>query len=100
MDIIYAQPVHMQQKKLHMHKTCNRAIIIIICNRQAIHEYILYFELQAYESGEMLTGELKKELIIVLQKLVSDHQTRRAAVTDEIVKQYMTPRPLNFKLKQ
>ena len=55
---------------------------------------------QAYESGEMLTGELKKEIIKVLQKLVSEHQTRRAAVTDEIVKQYMTARPLDFKHDQ
>lgn len=55
---------------------------------------------QAYESGEMLTGELKKELIQVLQKLVLEHQQRRAKVTDEIVQQYMTPRPLNFKLGQ
>lgn len=46
----------------------------------------------------MLTGELKKELIDVLQKLVGDHQAKRAKVTMDIVKQYMTPRPLNFKL--
>jgi len=44
----------------------------------------------------MLTGELKKELIIVLQKLVADHRKRREAVTDEIVKQFMSPRPMNF----
>ena len=48
----------------------------------------------------MLTGELKKELVAVLQKLVCEHQQRRAAVTDDIVKQFMTPRPLNFKLGQ
>ena len=46
----------------------------------------------------MLTGELKKELISVLQKLVGGHQERRKAVTDDIVRQFMTPRPLNFKL--
>ena len=45
----------------------------------------------------MLTGELKKELVSVLQKLVSDHQERRKAVTDEVVYQYMASRPLNFK---
>ena len=48
----------------------------------------------------MLTGDLKKELIKTLQKLVSEHQKRRAIVTDDVVKQYMTPRPLNFKLAQ
>lgn len=53
---------------------------------------------QDYESGRMLTGELKSELISVLQKLVGDHQERRKEVTDEVVRQYMTPRPLNFKI--
>ena len=45
----------------------------------------------------MLTGELKKELITVLQKLVGDHQERRRHVTDEIVNEFMTSRPLTFK---
>ncbi|KAL3831668.1 hypothetical protein ACJMK2_023391 [Sinanodonta woodiana] len=49
-----------------------------------------------YTSGELLTGDLKKELITVLQKLVSEHREKRAQVTDEIVKQYMTPRKLAF----
>ena len=46
----------------------------------------------------MLTGELKKELISVLQKLVGEHQERRKTVTDDVVIEYMTPRPLNFKM--
>ena len=44
----------------------------------------------------MLTGELKRELVTVLQELVGQHQERRQAVTDELVKEFMTPRPLNF----
>lgn len=56
--------------------------------------------LQAYESGEMLTGELKKELIAVLVQLVGEHQERRKTITRDVVQQYMTPRPLNFKLAQ
>ena len=44
-----------------------------------------------------MSGELKKELISVLQSLVSGHQERRAAVTDEVVTRFMTPRPLDFK---
>jgi tryptophanyl-tRNA synthetase len=55
----------------------------------------LPFNFQQYESGQMLSGELKKELIAVLQKLVGDHQARRANVTNEIVKKFMTPRSLN-----
>ena len=42
----------------------------------------------------MLTGELKKELIGVLQALVAEHQELRAVVTDSVLKKFMTPRPL------
>ena len=46
----------------------------------------------------MLTGDLKKELIAVLLHLVGEHQKKRQVVTEEVVKQFMTPRPLNFKV--
>ena len=49
-----------------------------------------------YSSGQMLTGELKKELISVLQELVRNHQEMRETITDDIVKQFMEPRKLNF----
>ncbi|KAJ8895995.1 hypothetical protein PR048_001336 [Dryococelus australis] len=49
-----------------------------------------------YTSGAMLTGELKKVLIEVLQELVSKHQERRTSVTDHIIQQFMQPRKLNF----
>lgn len=51
---------------------------------------------KGYTSGEILTGELKKELIEVLQPLVAAHQEARNKLTDEIVKQYMIPRDLGF----
>ncbi|XP_068982599.1 tryptophan--tRNA ligase, cytoplasmic isoform X2 [Bombus flavifrons] len=51
---------------------------------------------KGYISGEILTGELKKELIEVLQPLVAAHQEARNKLTDEIVKQYMIPRDLGF----
>lgn len=44
----------------------------------------------------MLTGELKKVLVEVLQPLIAEHQARRKAVTDEIVKEFMTPRKLSY----
>ncbi|XP_050404918.1 tryptophan--tRNA ligase, cytoplasmic [Patella vulgata] len=50
-----------------------------------------------YKAGTLATGDLKKELIAVLQKIIGDHQAERKKVTDEIVKQYMTPRRLNYK---
>ena len=49
-----------------------------------------------YSSGAMLTGEVKKELIGVLQEMVAEHQERRSAVTDEVVRQFMEVRPLDF----
>lgn len=57
----------------------------------------LSFSLQDYASGALLTGELKKMLIDTLQPMISQHQERRKQVTDETVKQFMTPRPLIFK---
>ncbi|ORZ03538.1 hypothetical protein BCR43DRAFT_483535 [Syncephalastrum racemosum] len=46
---------------------------------------------QAYKSGEMMTGELKKRCIEVLQKVVADFQAKKKSLTDDIVKQYMDP---------
>lgn len=52
---------------------------------------------KAYESGEMLTGELKALCIKELQAFVKDFQERRAKVTDEVITEFMTPRPLSFR---
>ncbi|XP_070835831.1 tryptophan--tRNA ligase, cytoplasmic isoform X1 [Chaetodon trifascialis] len=52
---------------------------------------------QDYSSGALLTGELKKILIETLQPIIAQHQERRKQITDDVVKQFMTPRPLNFK---
>jgi len=52
-----------------------------------------------YTSGKLLTGELKKELISVLQPIIAAHIERRKLVTDDMVKEFMTPRALNFKHK-
>lgn len=49
-----------------------------------------------YSSGAMLTGEVKKELIVILQELVKEHQDRREKVSEEIVEQFMSVRPLSF----
>ncbi|KAG7259702.1 hypothetical protein CRUP_017140 [Coryphaenoides rupestris] len=51
---------------------------------------------QDYTSGALLTGELKKLLIETLQPMITAHQENRKNVTDEMVKQFMTPRPLDF----
>ncbi|GAC74158.1 hypothetical protein PANT_10d00041 [Moesziomyces antarcticus T-34] len=37
----------------------------------------------------MLTGELKQKCIAVLQKVVSNFQQKKAAVSDELVREFM-----------
>lgn len=49
-----------------------------------------------YSSGEMLSGEIKKELIEILQPLVRKHQEKKTAVTDEVLDQFFQVRPLKF----
>ena len=49
---------------------------------------------QQYKSGEMLTGDLKKRCIEVLQRLIADFQEKRASITDELVKEFMAIRPM------
>ena len=57
----------------------------------------LITHLQDYTSGRLLTGELKKLLIDVLTPLITDIQERRKNVTDEMVAEFMRPRPLKSK---
>uniref|UniRef100_A0A7S1XAY3 Tryptophan--tRNA ligase, cytoplasmic n=1 Tax=Compsopogon caeruleus TaxID=31354 RepID=A0A7S1XAY3_9RHOD len=52
---------------------------------------------EAYASGNMLSGEIKAELIRVLQPLVAQHQERRAQVTDDVLAQFMNPKRMNVK---
>ncbi|KAG1441203.1 hypothetical protein G6F56_011588 [Rhizopus delemar] len=42
-----------------------------------------------YKSGELMTGELKKKCIEVLQAFVAGFQERKSKVTEEIVAYYM-----------
>lgn len=49
-----------------------------------------------YSSGRMLTGEIKQEIITILQQVVAEHQHNRKLITDDLLKQYMTARKLNF----
>lgn len=49
-----------------------------------------------YESGRMLTGEVKKILIKELQKLIGEFQERRKNVTQEVVEQFFAIRMLEF----
>lgn len=78
------------------------------CSIDVSYQYLKFFldddeKLESvgkqYASGAMLTGELKKLLIDTLQPIISAHQARRASITNEEVKLFMTPRNLNFSGK-
>lgn len=51
---------------------------------------------QAYESGEMESGQIKKKCTEVLQEYVRGFRERRKAVTDEIRDEFLRPRHLEF----
>ncbi|KAH7117437.1 tryptophanyl-tRNA synthetase [Dactylonectria macrodidyma] len=52
---------------------------------------------EEYSSGKLLTGELKSICIDHVQQYVQAFQQRRASVTDETVKGFMTPRALQWQ---
>lgn len=74
------------------------------CEVDVSYKYLTFFfenddKLQQiekdYTSGALLTGELKKILIETLSPIVQRHQERRAKITDEELKLFMTPRKLS-----
>ncbi len=50
-----------------------------------------------YKKGAMLTGEIKKRCADELATFVTAFQARRANVTDEILAEFMRPRPLMMR---
>lgn len=51
---------------------------------------------EGYRKGEILSGEMKKECIAVLQEFVGAYQERRSKVDDEIVDKFMKPHKLVY----
>jgi len=49
-----------------------------------------------YSTGKILTSEVKKILIDTLVGMVERHQIARAAITEEVLDTFMTPRKLYF----
>lgn len=49
-----------------------------------------------YSAGKMMTGEVKKILIEIMQKMITEHQQRRSQITDADVRKFMEIRPLKF----
>lgn len=54
----------------------------------------------SYRKGDLLSSEMKKECIEVIQKVVGEYQERRAKVTDEVAKEFMTPHKLSLYSKE
>lgn len=50
-----------------------------------------------YRSGELLTGEMKKKCIEVLQAFVADFQKRRAEIDYGTMRAFMRPRKMEFE---
>lgn len=51
---------------------------------------------KSYESGSMLTGELKKLAIDTITPIMQQYQERRSKVTDEVLLQYFKIRKLKY----
>lgn len=51
---------------------------------------------EQYSTGKILTGDVKKILIKVIQDFVKDHQERRAKLTDEDVKRFLSTHQRKF----
>jgi tryptophanyl-tRNA synthetase len=51
---------------------------------------------EEYGAGRMMSGDVKKRLIEVMTDFNRDFQERRAAITDDEVREYMKVRPLDF----
>jgi len=55
---------------------------------------------EAYKKGELLSSEMKKHCIDALQAFVKEFQDRRAEVSPEVVKSFMTPHKLVYGQKE
>jgi tryptophanyl-tRNA synthetase len=69
------------------------------------YQYLSYFEdddeklkkfAEEYRTGEMLTGDMKKECITMMCAYVKKFQDARAKVTDEVLESYLQPRKLEW----
>jgi tryptophanyl-tRNA synthetase len=70
------------------------------------YQYLTYFEdddakleklAKEYRAGTLMTGEMKKECIDLLQGYVAAYQDRRSQITDETMKEFMRPRFLEWR---
>eukprot|EP00760_Papus_ankaliazontas_P035683 PhM_4_TR7978/c0_g1_i1/m.106637/K01867/WARS, trpS; tryptophanyl-tRNA synthetase len=53
-----------------------------------------------YATGRMMSGEIKAVLVELLQTTVAKHQEMRKTVTDDVIKQFTTVRPMGAMKQQ
>lgn len=51
---------------------------------------------EKYQTGQMLTSEIKQLLITEIQRVVKNHQDLRETITEEEIREFMTPRALKL----
>jgi tryptophanyl-tRNA synthetase len=70
------------------------------------YQYLSYFEdddeklarfAEEYRKGDMTTGDMKKECVIMMTKYVKGFQEARAKVTDETLEEFLKPRKLDWR---
>ena len=49
---------------------------------------------EGYRRGEILSGEMKAEVIALLNGMIQGYQERKAQIDDDTVRRFMTPRKL------
>ena len=54
---------------------------------------------EKYRTGKMLTGELKKILIKIIEEFVTEHQKKRSEITDNDVKKFLSTHERKFVYK-
>lgn len=73
------------------------------------YQYLSFFEndeeklnnlADGYKKGEVLSGEMKKECISVIQQYVSAYQERRSKIDDKLIDAFMKPHKLVFGEKE
>jgi tryptophanyl-tRNA synthetase len=73
------------------------------------YQYLTYFEeddeklkkmAEEYKKGTLLTGDMKKECITMMQGIVKNFQEKRAKISDELLMEFMEPRRLEWKGNQ
>jgi len=74
-------------------------------DKDVSYQYLTFFEeddeklkevADKFRSGELLCGEIKQIMVDTVYPYIKAHQEARVLVTDDVVREFMTPRKLTF----